>query len=170
MYVVALMRRAIARHKLSQLEEAKEDLELLLKHQSHHKKAKELNQTIQNELSKTTTKRRLKIEEVEESPQEAQSHVEQSASHNPGSHDAKPPRSHDAKPPGSHDAKPSSSHDAKPSSSHDAAVSDQSAHVIPLPVHVVKLKEQGNKLFQTGQYGEALDCYSNAINNVQKSM
>ena len=154
MYVVALMRRAIARHKLSQLEEAKEDLELLLKHQSHHKKAKELHQTIQNELSKTTTKRRLKIEEVEESPQEAQSHVEQSASHNPGSYDAKPPVSHDA----------------KPSGSHDAAVSDQLAHVIPLPVHVVKLKEQGNKLFQTGQYGEALDCYSNAINNVQKSM
>ena len=161
------MRRAIARHKLSQLEEAKEDLELLLKHQGNHKKAKELHQTIQNELAKTGTKRRLKIEEVEESPQGAQPRVvEQSGSHD----SAKPPGSHDAKPSGSHDAKPSGSHDAKPSGSHDAAVSDQLAHVIPLPVHVVKLKEQGNKLFQTGQYGEALDCYSNAISNVQKSM
>ena len=159
------MRRAIARHKLNKLEEAREDLELLLKHQGHHKKAKELHQSIQNELAKTGTKRRLKIEEVKESPQEAQSHVVERS----GSCDV--PESHDSgKPPGSHDAKPPGSHDAKPSGSHDAPVSNQLAHVIPLPVHVVKLKEQGNKLFQTGQYGEALDCYSNAINNVQKSM
>ena len=188
------MRRAIARHKLKQLEEAKEDLELLLKHQRHHKKAKELHETIQNELTKTTTKRRLKIEEVTESPQEAQPHVDkQSASHDAGSHDARPPGSHDAKPSGSHDAKssgsddakppgshdakssglhdakPPGSHDAKPGS-HDAVASDQTPRVIPLPIHVVKLKYQGNKLFQTGQYGEALDCYSNAISNIQKSM
>ena len=189
------MRRAIARHKLNQLEGAKEDLELLLKHQRHHKKAKELHQTIQNELTKTATKRRLKIEEVTESPQEAQSHVDKhlgshdavpSGSHDakpagscdpkpPGLHDAKPPKSHDPKLPGSHDAKPPGSDDAKPLGSHDvkshdATASDQMAHVIPLPVHVIKLKDQGNKLFQTGQYAEALDCYSNAINDVQKSM
>ena len=201
---VALMRRAIARHKLNQLEGAKEDLELLLKHQRHHKKAKELHQTIQNELAKTATKRRLKIEEVTESPQEAQSDVDKhlgshdavsSGSHDakppgscdpkppgshdakppvshdpPGSHDPKPPGLHDAKPPESHDPKPPGSHDAKPLGSHDVTASDQMAHVIPLPVHVIKLKDQGNKLFQTGQYAEALDCYSNAINDVQKSM
>ena len=179
------MRRAIARHKLKQLEEAKGDLDLLLKHQRHHKKAKELHETIQNELAKTaTTKRRLKIEEVTESPQEAQD--KQSASHDAGSHDAKLSGLHDAKPSGSHDVKPPESHDAKPlgvqdakapgshdaksSGSHDALASDQTPHVIPLPVHVIKLKDQGNKLFQTGQYGEALDCYSNAISSVQKSM
>ena len=173
------MRRAIARHKLKQLEEAKEDLELLLKRQRHHKKAKELHETILNELAKTTTKRRLKIEEVTELPEEAQPHVDkQSASHDTGSHDAKPPESHDTKPPGSHDAKlpvshdpkPPGSHDAKPPGSHDALASDQTSHVTPLPVHIIKLKDQGNKLFQTGQYGEALDCYSNAISSVQKSM
>lgn len=173
------MRRAIARHKLKQLEEAKEDLELLLNHQRHHKKAKELHETIQSELTKTTTKRRLKIEEVTESPQEAQPHVDkQSASHDAGSHDAKPsgshdpklPGPHDPKPPGSHDVKPPGPHDVKPPEPHDAVASDQTPHVIPLPIHVIKLKDQGNKLFQMGQYGEALDCYSNAISNVQKSM
>ena len=139
------MRRAIARHKLKQLEGAKEDLELLLKHQSHHKKAKELHETIQNELAKTTTKRRLKIEEVSESPEEVQPHVD------------KPSASHDAKSPGSYGTQPPGSHDATP-------------HEVPLPAHVIKLKDQGNKLFQTGQYGEALDCYSNAISSIQKSM
>lgn len=179
------MRRAIARHKLNRLEEAKKDLELLLKHHRHHKKAKELHETIQNELAKTGTKRRLKIEEVTESPEEPQNHVDkQSASHDAapsGSHDPNLPESHvpDAKPSGSHDVKLpeshvpdvkiSGSHDAKPSGSHDVPGSNQPVQVIPLPVHVIKLKEQGNKLFQTGQYGEALDCYSNAINNVQKS-
>ena len=149
--IVALMRRAIARHKLKQLEEAKKDLELLLKQQPHHKKAKELHKTIQNELAKTTTKRRLKIEEVSESPEEAQPQRDKpSTPHDTsGSHDSKPPGSHDAKPPGSHDAKPLE---------------------VPLPVQVIKLKDQGNKLFQTGQYGEALDCYSKAISSVQKSM
>lgn len=162
---LALMRRAIARHKLKLLKEAKEDLELLLKQQSRHKKAKELYEKIQSELtaSNTATKRRLKIEEVIEPVQETKPSStctdEQSALHDAvlsGSHDAKPPKSHDPE-----------SHDTKPSESHDAPVS---ACVISLPVHVIKLKDQGNKLFQKGQYGEALDYYSNAINSVQKSM
>jgi len=182
------MRRAIARHKLKHLKEAKDDLELLLKQQSRHKKAKELYEKIQSELAanSTTTKRRLKIEEVTELTQETKPSIhvdEQSASHDAvssGSHDAMPTESHDAKShdtkPESHDTKPKShdtkpeSHDTKPSESHNVPLSDQTAHVIPLPVHVIKLKDQGNKLFQKGQYGEALDYYSNAINSVQKSM
>ena len=125
--IVALMRRAIARHKLKQLEEAKEDLELLLKQQPHHKKAKELHETIQNELAKTTTKRRLKIEEVSESPEEVQ--PQPSASHDTsGSPNSKPPESHDAKPPGSHDAKPLE---------------------VPLPVQVIKLKDMQLSMVNT---------------------
>ena len=162
------MRRAIARHKLKQLQGAKEDLALLLKQNPNHKKAKELIVEVNEELAKTTTqpaaktssssstnKRRIKIEEVNEPAGEVdckplvtkQPTLQDAAS---GSHDA-------AK--GSHEA-PQVSHDAPESK----PVTTQ-----PLPVHVVKLKDQGNKLFQAGQYGEALDCYSNAINSVQRS-
>jgi len=160
------MRRAIARHKLKQLQGAKEDLESLLKINPNHKKGKELFEEVNTELAKTATqlvtssgstnKRRIKIEEVNEPVDET---------------DDKPVvnkelTSHDASS-GSHDA-PKESHDT-PKGSAPNVPDPKPVVTQPLPVHVVKLKDQGNKLFQAGQYGEALDCYSNAINSVQRS-
>jgi len=153
------MRRAIARHKLKQLEGAKKDLESLLKQNPNHKKGKELFEEVNTELAKTATqpvtssgstnKRRIKIEEVNEPIDET---------------DDKPVVN---KEPTSHDAS-SGSHDTPKGSTPDT-LDSKPVVTQPLPVHVVKLKDQGNKLFQAGQYGEALDCYSNAINSVQRS-
>jgi len=155
------MRRAIARHKLKQLEGAKEDLELLLKQNPNHKKAKELFEEVKAELAKTTTqpssgKRRIKIEEVNEPVDETDNQPvvnKEQTSHDTSSGSLGIPKGSLKATQASHNAP-----DPKP-------VITQ-----PLPVHVVKLKDQGNKLFQAGQYGEALDCYSNAINSVQRSM
>ncbi|XP_065897793.1 sperm-associated antigen 1-like isoform X2 [Dysidea avara] len=154
----ARMRRAIARHKLKQLKGTKEDLELLLKQNPNHKKAKELFQEVNTELAKaatqsatkppSTNKRRIKIEEVNEPVDETDNQPKQPTSLDSSS--------------GSHDA-PKGSHETTQAAPVPKAVVTQ-----PLPVHVVKLKDQGNKLFQAGQYGEALDCYSNAINSVQR--
>ncbi|XP_067649303.1 sperm-associated antigen 1-like isoform X2 [Haliotis asinina] len=38
--------------------------------------------------------------------------------------------------------------------------------VLPLPADVAELRQQGNNLFRTGQYAEALVCYENAINKL----
>ncbi|XP_071108746.1 sperm-associated antigen 1-like isoform X2 [Haliotis cracherodii] len=41
-------------------------------------------------------------------------------------------------------------------------------YVSPLPADVAKLRQQGNDLFRTGQYAEALVCYENAINKLDE--
>nr|XP_006821052.1 PREDICTED: sperm-associated antigen 1-like [Saccoglossus kowalevskii] len=40
---------------------------------------------------------------------------------------------------------------------------------LPLPQNVMELKNKGNALFKAGQYGEAVECYTKAINVLQKN-
>ena len=40
----------------------------------------------------------------------------------------------------------------------------------PIPSHIQKLKDEGNDLFRRGQYGEAVNKYTTAVNQLEKGM
>ena len=54
------------------------------------------------------------------------------------------------------------------SSEEEMPVSTKSISYLPIPTKAAQLKYEGNELFKIGRYGEAMDLYSKALNEIEQ--
>lgn len=148
---LAFLRRATARDALKQHKEAIEDLEIVLKLDPNNKRAQDLLNKVKKEeapgdkdetkgAAKAKKGKRIIIEEVDDktgSDEKEEPPVEEVKSTVDHAPLTHPPVDHTPLPPP------------------------------PLPSHIQSLKDDGNTLFRTGQYGSAAEKYSEAIQQLK---